>query len=119
MITIKTTIDSKNLRRKFKKKLSDEDKLKAAKYYADLVEPWVPYRTGELNYSVEVSPDGVTWTAPYAATRYYNSDGFGLTSFEEHPLASMQWDKVAMQSGQQDYFNKFVKDLITESMNRK
>ena len=38
---------------------------------ADAVEPYVPYKTGELRRSVQVGPKTIAWRKPYARYQYY------------------------------------------------
>lgn len=82
---------------------------------AQTVFPYVPYDTGYLSEdSVEIEPDGVYYTAPYAWRQYYGEDFHHNT--EIHPLATAYWDKVAMQT-HYDEFAQEVANIIAERYN--
>ena len=82
---------------------------------AQTVYPYVPYDTGYLSEgSVEVEADGVYYTAFYAWRQYYGEDFKHNT--EVHPLATAQWDKVAMQA-HYDEFAEEVADIIARRYN--
>ena len=75
-----------------------------------LVSDYVPRDTGRLMRDVEITPDGITYRAPYAA-RVYNGEGLDFSK-EKNPLATAQWDKAAMAARKeqlialmQAYFN--------------
>lgn len=83
---------------------------KAQEILYTLVSDYVPRDTGRLMRDVEITPDGITYRAPYAA-RVYNGEGLDFSK-EKNPLATAQWDKAAMaaRKGQlialmQAYFN--------------
>lgn len=76
---------------------------------ARTVDPWVPYLEGMLSQTLEITPMYVRYLMPYAHYQYYGV-GFNHT-IEHHPLASAQWDKVAMQS-QKDIFMEQVKGIL-------
>lgn len=77
--------------------------------FAKTIDPWVPYLHGPLSQTIEIEPDCVRYTQPYARRQYYGV-GFNHTT-DTHPLASALWDKVAMQT-QRDTFADQVHDIL-------
>lgn len=77
--------------------------------FARKIDPWVPYLTGDLSKLIEITPESVKYTQPYAAYQYYGV-GFNHTR-DTHPLASAMWDKVAMET-QLDSFKAEVQDIM-------
>lgn len=74
-----------------------------AELYANLIDPWVPYKTGELS-KFRIEEDGKIVYDPvstgrkqyhYAAIQYYND--FPNRNRKVHPLATSHWDEVADQ----------------------
>lgn len=55
------------------------------------MDPYVPYREGDLSRSAQPSPFRVTYTESYAARMYYGS-GYSFSK-EHHPLATAHWDE--------------------------
>ena len=76
-----------------------------AKRYANLIDPWVPYKTGQLSkFSIEeggriiydpVSTKRNGRDYHYAAVQYDND--FPNRNRKKHPLATSHWDEVADQ----------------------
>lgn len=62
---------------------------------AEYMDPYVPFRTGDLSRSAVAKPWRVSYVMGYAAKVY---NGSGLTfSTDHHPLATDHWD-AAMAS---------------------
>ena len=59
-----------------------------------LASDFVPRDTGNLMSSVNITPEGVEYLAPYARRVYYG-DGLNF-SREKNPLACARWDQAAM-----------------------
>lgn len=57
-----------------------------------LIFPYVPFNTGTLAESVNISADCIEYRAPYALSVYKNNRNYRK---DKHPLASAQWDKAA------------------------
>lgn len=77
--------------------------------FARLVDPWVPFLHGPLSQTVEIYPQYIRYSQPYAHYQYTGID-FNHT-LDPHPLASAEWDKVAMQT-QMDIFSQTVKEIL-------
>ena len=71
--------------------------------------PYVPMDTGTLAESVEITPDYVRHTVPYAARLYYG-DNMNFHK-DRHPLATAHWDEVAMQT-QRDKLVRAVENYM-------
>ena len=106
---------------------NDEDVLHdIAETYADLIDPWVPYKTGALSSyvigeggkiiydPVSIKRNGRSYH--YAAVQYYGN--FINRTRTVHPLATSQWDKVADQYIW-DEFRKKSALIIKNKLNHK
>lgn len=89
-----------------------DTKIKIVEKWAELIDPWVPYKTGELAHSYRVDETGITYTMPYADERY-NIPAMHYTT-AHHPLASYRWDEAAIESGQKEILNEYAKQAIIE-----
>ena len=87
----------------------DRTMLEIHNLFAKTIDPWVPYLNGPLSQTVEVTPQYIRYTVPYAHYQYYGV-GFDHTR-EVHPLASAMWDKVAMQA-KRTSFEARVKEIL-------
>ena len=74
-------------------------------------EPYVPFLTGALSQTTEVTPEYVKYKVPYAHRQYVGEDFNHTLTY--HPLASAYWDRV-MLSTQGDEFLEQVKELIRQ-----
>ena len=87
------------------------------KKFKQIVDPYVPYDTGNLSKDVTVSTgEGnieVIYNAPYAKKVYYGDD----IAFhkDKHPLATAYWDKVAMQT-EREHFAREVEQIIKKAI---
>lgn len=82
--------------------------------FAEIINPYVPYDTGNLSQDITVSAEGVTYHADYAAKQYYGEEFHH--NKEHHPLASAHWDAVAMQTEKEAFANR-VTEIIKEREN--
>ncbi len=57
-----------------------------------LIFPYVPFNTGTLAESVDISAEAITYKTPYASAVYTQNRNFRK---DLHPLASSKWDKAA------------------------
>lgn len=57
-----------------------------------LIFPYVPFDTGTLAESVNISSDCIEYRAPYASTVYNQNRNFRT---DKHELASSRWDEAA------------------------
>lgn len=82
---------------------------------AKMCDPYVPFLEGPLSQTIEVSPQGVRYTQPYARYQYYGVN-FNHTT-EYHPLASAQWDKAMLQN-KGDEFRREVEFIVRERLRK-
>lgn len=99
MATIELSFDStaiaEDLKKQFEALLDDHTMLQIHNELARYCNPYVPMLNGPLSQTVEISPDGVTYTQEYARYQYYG-DEFNHT-IEYHPLATARWDEAMMR----------------------
>lgn len=75
--------------------LLDADTMeRVQRVFAEIIDPWTPFWTGNLHSDVTITDEGVTYNAPYAADKYYGE----VFCKDYHPLATSHWDKVAMET---------------------
>lgn len=116
---MKTSINIEQaVKRKLERLNQPATKFKIHTTLAEMCNPYVPYNTGRLANSVQVSQDGVRYSAvdnghQYAAEAYRGLNMDFRT--DKHPLASAHWDK-AMLRDHRDEFNQKVKDILTEAL---
>ena len=63
--------------------------------YADLIEPWVPYKSGALSNSRQIKDGQIIYDANHAAPQYFAPDKKWNRETGVHPLATSKWDEVA------------------------
>ena len=92
-VSVTVTVDSSYVLEKLQNVVNDDwTRTTVNARFAQIIDPYVPYDTGYLSQdSVEIEPDGVYYTAPYAWRQYYGEDFNHKT--EVHPLATARWDK--------------------------
>lgn len=80
--------------------------------FAETIDPWTPFLTGQLSGDITVDKYGVTYNVPYSAEKYYGT----VYNKTVHPLATSHWDEVAMQS-EMETFKKKVGEIIERYAN--
>jgi len=115
-ISVKVDVDMDGITKRIEDVIHDEAVMtEVHEAYADVLNPYVPYDTGYLSQdSVEVSAEGVTYTADYAWKQYYGTEYNHKK--EVHPLATAMWDKVAMQT-EKEAFAETVREIIVRRLN--
>lgn len=110
IINTKVEVDVSGIADKLYSLLTDPDVMtEVHREFADTIDPWVPYDTGELSQNLTIDASGVTYNADYAAKQYYGTEFHHKR--EHHPLASAKWDEVAMQT-ERDAFALKVRDIL-------
>ena len=110
MVHIDVQVDDVAIQAKLQQLIQDDTvKAEANQALADIVYPYVPYDTGALADTAQVSSEGVTYIVPYASKNYYGDDIRHKT--DKHPLATAHWDEVAMQT-QKEVLENRVKDAL-------
>lgn len=82
----------------------------AANQMKVLMEPYVPFDTGQLNGSAEVTPFAVTYTAPYAIYPY---EGRRVSKYtrEYHDRAQSHWDKGMDKAELAQFIENYIKGM--------
>lgn len=137
-VVIKVSMDDA-LRNKIAEINTSQTMLAIHNQLAKMCDPYVPMQEGTLAQTVQISPESVTYTQPYARYQYYgeiygpnipikeNGEIVGWWSppeqkkhptgrymqhsTEKHPLASSFWDK-AMLRDHRDEFEQYIKDIL-------
>lgn len=86
-----------------------ETRLEVHTLFAKMIDPWVPFLNGPLSQTLNIQPEYVQYTQPYAHYQYYGVK-FKHTK-DYHPLASAMWDDAAMVTIG-DSFVQQVKDIL-------
>lgn len=96
-ITTNVTVHTDVIMQKVENAIHDEGVMtQVHQAFAEIIDPWIPYDTGNLSQDITVSAECVTYNADYASIQYYETE-FNHKR-EHHPLATAYWDKVAMQT---------------------
>ncbi len=108
-VSVSKKIDSSKLAKSIE---TDSNMLTySAETFAELVDPYVPYRTGRLSKDVTIHAGSITYNAPYARKVYQSNMNFRK---DKHPLASSAWDKVALPQIRQQW-EKSVQDYVNRN----
>lgn len=115
-LTYKINCNSKSIQNKIDSLIDDDLMLKVHQRFAEIVDPWTPYRTGATSRSglTQVKPDRVIYGGgkiDYDVYIYYGTHMNFNPQF--HPLATAMWDKVAMQT-ERDTFAADVEELLKD-----
>lgn len=110
VITTKVYIDDMALQKKLTKLTQDDQTmLEIHNLFAKMCDPYVPFLEGPLSQTIEVTPECVRYTQPYAHYQY-TGEGFNFTK-DYHPLASAYWDR-AMMADHAEEFEELVKQIL-------
>lgn len=108
---IRVELDESKIIRKV---TNDEFGLLVAKTWRDLIDPYVPYRTGQLagveGTTVQVSPWEIWYKMKYAKYVYY-SKGWDFSK-NMHKSATDHWDKAAEKAGQKDKLYRTLNNAL-------
>lgn len=144
MASVDVTVNISDIINNVETAIDDDVMLAVHNTFAKLINPWVPFREGVLSQDIEITPNYIRYISPYAHYQYVgmvygpnipiyeNGDIVGWFSppgrkkhptgkpiqygTEFHPLATKEWDKVAMQT-QLDNFVESVKAIILRKIN--
>lgn len=109
VLTMNVHVNEQAIEAKIDELLDDSTMLAVHNAFARLIDPWVPMLEGPLSQTLEITPEYVRYLVPYAHYQY-NGINFNHTT-TYHPLASAQWDKVAMQT-QMPQFEAEVTEIL-------
>lgn len=112
--TCNVNFNSANIKAKVDALIDDSLMLEVHQAFAEIIDPWTPYRTGATSRSGlrQVRPDAVVYGGgdiDYDVYIYYGTHMNFNPQY--HPLATALWDKVAMQS-ERDKFVARVREIF-------
>ena len=100
---MKIKLELKNVDAIANRVINDDVKLFANTTLYKLCDPYVPFREGGLSQNVDVAKDYIHYKSPYAE-KVYNGKDMNFNT-DKHPLATAEWDKVAMVSKKEQLVN--------------
>lgn len=109
VVNVKVNIDDAAIMAKLHRLTDEATMLEIHNLLAKMCDPYVPFLNGPLSQTIEITPNYVRYTQPYAHYQY-NGVGFNHT-LDNHPLASAKWDE-AMLRDRREEFEKQVKDIL-------
>ena len=110
LIKVKVNIDVTGIEDRFVSLCKDPKlMLQAHQTLATDCDPYVPFLTGTLSQTLEITPEYVEYTQPYAHYQYHGV-GFNHT-LDWHPLATALWDE-AMLRDKREIFEQEIRDLF-------
>ena len=108
---IRVELDESKIIRKV---TNDQFGLLVAKTWRDLIDPYVPYRTGQLagaeGVTVTTDPWEIWYKMKYAENVYY-SNGWDFSK-EMHKSATDHWDIAAEKAGQKDKLYRTLNNAL-------
>ena len=109
-IQVDVEVDPTGLEALFNNLVNDDIvRLAVHNTFAKDIDPWVPYLNNPLSTQLDITPDYIRYTVPYAHYQYEGVNFNHTTDY--HPLASAHWDQVAMQTIRES-FEQQVKDIL-------
>ena len=112
-VKVTVTIDENAIENKVNALLDESTMTSIQKVFAETIDPWTPFLTGNLSKDVTVDSNGVTYNAPYSRRKYFTY----AYHKEVHPLATSHWDKVAMEQGAKEVLEAKVKEILVNRVN--
>ena len=112
VLHVKVELNSEAIERKLDALLDDRTNLEIQNTLARFCNDYVPMLEGPLSQTIDVQPDGVTYTQPYYL-HDMNEDLAGTTNRTRvyHPKATSFWDR-AMMMEKGDVFIEEVKRIL-------
>lgn len=109
LVNVTVKLNDAAIENKLKNLCDSETMLEIHDLLAKYCDPYVPFLEGPLSQTIEVTPEYVRYTQPYAHYQYYGTE-FNHT-LDYHPLASAKWDE-AMLRDRRDEFLADVKEIL-------
>ena len=113
-LTVKVHIDDAFLDKQMSTLLDKRTMLELHNLFAKYMNPYVPFLEGPLSQTLEITPEYVKYTQPYAHYQY-EGEGFNFTR-DYHPRASAHWDQ-AMMAEKGDEFRAQIKEILMRRAN--
>ena len=110
LVTVDVDVDISGIEDHFQELCQDPTlKLTLHNMLAKKCDPYVPFLEGYLSQTLEITPEYVRYTMPYAHYQYYGT--WFKHTLEHHPLASAMWDQ-AMLADKREEFEAEVKAAL-------
>lgn len=107
-------IDKVDISRVSKKIDSPDVWLFAAQDWHRLIQPYTPYRTGQLEQNVTIKPKEIIYNSLYSVY-VYNGENMNFRK-DHNPKASARWDERAKQEKQDEKLIKDVQGYIEKKL---
>lgn len=105
----KIDLNNKALESKINSLLDEKTMTQIHNEFAKVLDPYVPFLEGPLSQTVQIYADHIKYVQPYAHYQYEGINFNHTTTY--HPLATAQWDKVAM-TNEMDKFEQSVRNIL-------
>ena len=89
-----------------------ETRIEINSAFAELVDPYIPFKTGALATNYDITIDGIKYNQPYAKEVYEEQVPHNP---QYHPLATDHWGE-AMLRDRGDEFNARVSEIIARRL---
>lgn len=110
ILKVEAQLNLGELESKFETLCSDETLMLAVhQTLAKDCDPYVPFLTGDLSQTLEITPEYVRYIQPYAHYQYHGV-GFNHT-LDYHPLATAEWDQAMLENNKEG-FEEEVQQLV-------
>lgn len=111
VIKVKAEVDVTGIEDKFESLCNDPSTmLEIHQLLVRMCDPYVPFLNGPLSQTVEISPEFVRYTQPYA---HYQYKGVGFNhTLDYHPLASAEWDQAMMRDKREEFVQEVRNILV-------
>lgn len=109
LITLDLNVNEKAIENKITNLLDSTTMMQLHTLLAKECDPYVPFLEGPLSQTLNITPDYVAYTQPYARYQYYG-EHFNHT-IDYHPKATAFWDKV-MMSERGEAFIKQAEEIL-------
>lgn len=110
LLSVKVEVDVSGIADRFEDLCKDPQlMLQAHQALAHACDPYVPFLTGDLSQTLEITPEYVQYNMPYAHYQYHGV-GFNHT-LDHHPLATAEWDE-AMLRDKREAFQEELRALF-------
>lgn len=111
IVAVDIGVDPELLEAKLMGLLDKATMLECHNELARYCDPYVPFLEGPLSQTIEVTPEYVRYTQPYAHYQYVGEEFNHTTDY--HPLASAYWDQAMMRDKGEEFLAQ-IKRIITE-----
>lgn len=140
-VQVKVEINDATIKRKLDSLIDSRTMLQIHNLLAKMCDPYVPFDEGVLSQSVDISPESVRYTQPYARYQYYGEvygpnipiieNGVVVGWFSppgqkkhptgrpinyntnSHPLATSKWNEAMMRDHREEFIEQ-VRQILRQ-----